>query len=149
MCTPPPVLESSTTLTQSNELVCNKKTRASRLNIRHWPPAHPNVDSLSVLDDSGSSDSGSDCGGASFAPADHDEEEDANEKGDPHDQRSDSDSHAAAEGGGARPRAPEPPPSPSAPRAVILAGSLSELPCSMRLGGALIFTDLSSPEAWR
>ncbi|CAM9975929.1 unnamed protein product, partial [Hapterophycus canaliculatus] len=37
----------------------------------------------------------------------------------------------------------------SAPRAVILAGSLSELPRSMRLGGALIFTDLSSPEAWR
>lgn len=36
-----------------------------------------------------------------------------------------------------------------APRAVILAGSLSELPRSMRLGGAVVFTNLSSPEAWR
>eukprot|EP00752_Nemacystus_decipiens_P004628 g4223.t1 len=40
-------------------------------------------------------------------------------------------------------------PETQAPRAVILAGSLSELPRSMRLGGAVVFTNLSSPEAWR
>eukprot|EP00903_Cladosiphon_okamuranus_P006781 g6609.t1 len=36
-----------------------------------------------------------------------------------------------------------------APRAVILAGSLSELPRSMRLGGAVVFTNLQCPEASR
>lgn len=37
----------------------------------------------------------------------------------------------------------------AAPRAVVLAGNLSQLPRSMRLGGAVVFTDLSSPNAWR
>ncbi|CAN0009776.1 unnamed protein product [Ectocarpus sp. 8 AP-2014] len=37
----------------------------------------------------------------------------------------------------------------AAPRAVVLAGNLSQLPRSMRLGGAVVFTDLSSPDAWR
>lgn len=37
----------------------------------------------------------------------------------------------------------------TAPRAVVLAGNLNQLPRSMRLGGAVVFTDLSSPKAWR
>ncbi|CAM9871170.1 unnamed protein product [Scytosiphon promiscuus] len=120
-----------------------------RLNIRHWPPPNPHVDSLSAIDVGSSSCCNDGCE-ASFALSDPGDEKNPSEK-DPQDRPSDRNngSHAVAERSGARPRAPEPPPSPSAPRAVILAGSLNELPRSMRLGGALIFTDLSSPEAWR
>lgn len=135
---------------------CNrqhKTTRARRLNIRHWPPAKAHVDLSDALDDgyTRSSSSCSDGLKASFAPGG------CGEKGAEEEERglrdrptgSGRDCHAVAERGGSRQAAPEPSPSPCAPRAVILAGSLSELPRSMRLGGALIFTDLSSPEAWR
>ncbi|CAM9228488.1 unnamed protein product [Pylaiella littoralis] len=105
-----------------------------RLNVRHWPPVEPSV--APTEGDSSSSDSyGSDEGGAHGRPNNGPDTARGSGGGD----ESGSGSGSGSESGAVA----------AAPRAVILAGSLSELPRSMRLGSAVVFTDLSSPEAWR
>eukprot|EP00904_Undaria_pinnatifida_P009238 jgi/Undpi1/5444/HiC_scaffold_2.g00723.m1 len=95
-----------------------------RLNIRHWPPGNPSSSSVTCPDSIAKADAN--------AGASSDKDEDC-----PRDKWIESPQHEKI------------PPVAAPPRPVILAGSLSQLPRCMRLGGAVIFTDLSCPDAWR
>lgn len=109
-------------------IIMSFRPTRTRLNIRHWPPAEPS-DIPTECDGSSRDSFGSDEAGAQGRPD--------NGPNDPPGRGSAS----GSESGSGEVAA--------APRAVILAGSLSELPWSMRVGSAVVFTDLSSPEAWR
>lgn len=94
-----------------------------RLNIRHWPPGNPSASN--ACHDSKCHDSNTDANASS-------------DEGCRGDRLTDNPL-----------RREKKPPVAAPPRPVILAGSLSQLPRCMRLGGAVIFTDLSCPDAWR